>query len=166
MIAHQEQMVLKPMCLFSQGGEIGERERDSRMEGKREESKYIEVMAGEKKDRWVNRGEREVTRNGLERARRRITERARREGGKLKGGDFYSEESYKSLTSLQGEGEIVHRVCPRLFYRGGDRDERFDSERKERVSFPSLLARLLFCEFSLSPFHFLYFLSSCMRVCV
>lgn len=34
-------------------------------------------MAGEKKDRWTDREEREVTRNRLERARGRFTERAR-----------------------------------------------------------------------------------------
>lgn len=35
MDAHQEQMVLKPVCLFSQDGEIGESEEKQEVGGKR-----------------------------------------------------------------------------------------------------------------------------------
>lgn len=96
------------------------------------------MIAGEKKDRWVDK-EGERSNNGC-------TVRSRKENyeeSTLKGGDFYSEESYKSLTSLQGEGgnSAASGTDTVFVLQGKDREERFDRERKERVSFPSLLAK-------------------------
>lgn len=95
------------------------------------------------------------------------------EGGEIKGGDFYSEDSYKTLTPVQGEGKIalsVFHLQRHSVLQGKDRDKRDLKVKGEKESQFSLslyaYKAVILRVFSLPLSHFLCFLSFCMCVCV